>query len=102
MATLKETALAYEQKHVLNIADLESFDVSEPIFIRTGKDEDGKDYSYFVLIRDEEEYRVPNGVMNDIKNLITANAKHEKEVNTFSVEKTGEGLKTRYSIITLD
>lgn len=40
--------------------------------------------------------------MNDIKNLIAANAKHDKEVTTFAVEKSGEGLKTRYSIITLD
>ena len=40
--------------------------------------------------------------MDTIKNLIEANAKHDKEIKYFSVEKTGEGMKSKYSVITLD
>ncbi len=102
MVTLKDVAQAYEPKHTQNIADLDKFDISELVEVRKGIDNDEKEYEYFVLVRDEEEYRIPNGVMNDIKNIIEANAKHNKDVKIFSVEKTGEGLKTRYSIVTLE
>ncbi len=102
MATLKETAQGYVPKQTHNIADLESFDISEDVQTRKGTNGDGEKYEYFVLVRDEEEYRIPNTVMNDIKNIIDANAKHDKEVTMFAVEKTGEGIKSRYTIVTLD
>lgn len=101
MTTLKETAQGYEPKQTLNIADLESFDINEPTELRTGIDKDDKEFEYYVLIREDKEYRIPNGVMNDIKNILLVNAEHDKEVNTFAVKKTGEGLKTRYSIVTI-
>ena len=101
MATLKEIAQAYEPKHTLNIADLEKFDVSETIEEREGKDNDGKTFRYNVLIRDEKEYRVPNTVLETIKGILEANAKHGKEVTIFSVEKTGEGMNTKYQVVSL-
>lgn len=102
MATLKDEALAYEPKQTHNIADLEKFDISEPVETRTGIKDNGQEYQYYVLMRDGEEYRVPNSVMDTVKNLIQANAKHGKEIKYLSVDKTGEGMKSKYSVITLE
>ena len=100
--TFKEAAEEYEPKKTANIADLDKFDISEPIEERTGKDNDGKEFKYNVLIRDELDYRVPNTVLEIVKGILTANAKHDKKVTTFSVEKTGEGMGTKYQVISLD
>lgn len=100
--TLKDAAENYEPKKTANIADLESFDVSEPIEEREGKDKDGNPFKYKVLVRDGEEYRVPNTVLDSLKAILAANAKHNKEVSVFSVEKTGEGMNTKYNVVTLD
>ena len=102
MVTLKETAQAYEPKHTLNIADLEKFDISEPIEERDGKDNEGKSFNYKVLVRDGEDYRIPNTVIESIKNILEANAKHGKELETFSVEKSGEGMNTKYQVVSLE
>ena len=102
MTTFKEAAENYEQKRTLNIADLDKFDISEPVEEREGTDKDGKAFEYSVLIRDEKEYRVPNGVLKTIKGILAANAKHGKEVTVFSVEKTGSGLDTEYQVISLE
>ena len=99
--TFKEAAEEYEPKKTANIADLDKFDISEPIEERTGKDNDGKEFKYNVLIRDELDYRVPNTVLEIVKGILTANAKHDKKVITFSVEKTGEGMGTKYQVISL-
>ena len=100
--TIKEAAENYEPKKTPNIADLESFDISEPIEERKGKDKDGKEFTYNVLVRDEEEYRFPNIVLKRLKGILEANAKHGKEITTFSVEKTGEGKATDYQIVSLE
>jgi hypothetical protein len=55
-----------------------------------------------VLVRDDVDYRVPNTVLETIKGILAANAKHDKEVTTFSVEKTGEGMGTKYQVISLE
>ena len=102
MQTLQEAAENYEPKKTANIADLEKFDVSEPIEEREGEDKEGKKFSYHVLVRDSEEYRVPNTVLETLKGILAANAKHKKEVTSFSVEKTGEGMGTKYQVISLD
>ena len=69
---------------------------------RDGKNDQGKAYKYNVLIRDGEEYRIANVVIEMIQGILLANQKHGKEVKTFSVEKTGEGKNTKYQVITLD
>lgn len=101
MTTLKDTATAYEPKTTKNIADLDSFDISEPVDMKTGTGKDGVDFEYFVLTRDAQEYRIPNGVMGDLKNIIAVNEQHGKDVSTFAVTKTGEGMQSKYSVVTL-
>jgi len=41
-------------------------------------------------------------VLEIVKGILAANAKHDKEVTSFSVEKTGEGMGTKYQVISLD
>ena len=55
-----------------------------------------------MLIRDGEDYRVPNTVLETIKGILAANKKHDKEITTFSVEKTGEGMATKYQVVSLE
>jgi len=100
--TFKEAAEEYEPKRTANIADLDKFDVSEPIEEKEGKDNEGKIFKYNVLVRDGEDYRVPNTVLEIVKGILAANAKHDKKVTTFSVEKTGEGMNTKYQVISLN
>jgi hypothetical protein len=102
MTTLKDTAQAYEPKRTLNIADLASFDISEPIEERTGKDGDGKEFANNVLIRDGKDYRVPATVLKSIKAMLEAYAESGKTVSTFKVTKTGEGMNTEYTTLCLD
>lgn len=101
-STLKEEAENYEPKKTANIADLEKFDISEPIEEREGKDKEGKVFNYKVLVRDGIDYRVPNTVLESLKAILSANAKHNKAVTIFSVEKTGEGMATKYNVVSLD
>jgi len=99
--TIKAAAENYESKKTANIADLENFDVSETMEEREGTDNDGKKFEYNVLVRDGKEYRIPNTVLESIKGILKANAKHDKKVNVFSVEKTGEGMNTKYQVVTI-
>ncbi len=102
MTSIKDAAENYEPKKTANIADLEKFDISEPIEERTGTDKDDKEFVYNVLVRDGIEYRVPNSVLKTLKGILAANVKHKKEVTTFSVEKSGEGMNSEYQVISLD
>ena len=101
MQTLKQAAENYEPQRTANIADLESFDVSEPIEEREGKDKDGVAFKYKVLVRDGKDYRIPNTVLETIKSILEANAKRGKEATTFAVEKKGEGMGTKYQVVSL-
>lgn len=92
----------YEPQKTANIADLKQFDISEPIEDREGEGKDGKVFKYKVLVRDGKDYRVPNTVLETLQGILAANAKHDKEVINFSVEKTGEGMNTKYQVISLD
>ena len=102
MKTFKEAAEEYEPKKTANIADLESFDISEPIEEREGTNNEGKVFKYNVLVRDGEDYRVANTVLETVQGILAANEKHDKQVTKFSVEKTGEGMATKYQVVTLD
>jgi len=92
--SLKETAQEYKPKLTLNIADLDKVDISFPIEEREGTDDEGKTYSYNVLVANEQEYRVPNSVIEKIKEMLDL----KPDLKFVKVEKTGSGLATRYSV----
>lgn len=104
MATIFESAKAYEPSQTLNIADLESVDVNLQLEERTGKkrDESGKEtgetFTYKVIVVDGQDYRVPNTVLEKLQEAL----KIKSDIKKFKVNKTGSGLATRYSVEVLE
>jgi len=94
MATFKEEAKAYELKQTLNIADLDRVDLSFPIEERTGTDENGKEFSYKVMIANSTEYRVPKSVLEEVQTILTL----KEDVQFVKVSKSGSGLATKYKV----
>ena len=97
MAKLGEKAKAYESKQTKNIADLPKVSVDLELEERTGKDKDGNNFDYNVIIIEDEEYRVPDSVLKSLKAILEENA----DLKTFKVKKTGQGLSTEYTVIPL-
>jgi len=98
MASIIDSAKTYESKQTLNIADLNSVDVNLQIEGRTGKDDEGKEFSYNVIVQDGHEYRVPNMVLEKLKEAL----KIKPDIKKFKVSRTGSGLSTRYSVEVLE
>lgn len=94
--TLLSAVENYEpKKRTHNIADLDSFSLTEPTALRTDKNKQNEEYSYKVLIRDGKEYRIPWNVLEDMKELRKSNP----NLKAFKVLKSGSGLDTRYRTI---
>ena len=99
MVSLKDSAMAFEPKQTLNIADLESVPINDlQIQERKGIDKDGVDFDYNVVEKDGKEYRVPNSVLEEVQKII----KLKPSVTRIKVIKTGTGLGTRYKVNALD
>lgn len=98
MANIRESAKAYVPKQTRNIADLESVNLDWPMEDRIGKDKDNKDFEYKVIVKDEEEYRVPASVLGAIKTILEAKPNQK----TVKVIKKGTGMNTEYTVIQLD
>ncbi len=98
MATLKETALAYEAKQTLNIAELDEVSIDLEILDGTGENEEGKEFKYQYAVLNEKEYRVPSSVMEGIQTIL----KLKPTVTKVKVNKSGSGMATRYKVEALD
>lgn len=97
MGSLKEEAKAYEPPQTKNIADLEVVPVSAEVFEREYTDKDKNKFTVSVIVVDGEDYRVPVSVLKSLKAII----EERPEVKAIKVKKTGEGLKTEYTVIPL-
>jgi hypothetical protein len=98
MGTLKDYAKTYVAKKTKNIADLAEVSASVDIYHDgMGTDGDGEEFTYSYLEINGEEYRVAGSVIGQLKDLLEANP----NLSRFKVKKTGEGLKTRYTVIPL-
>ncbi len=95
MATMKESAMAYEPPQTLNIADLEKVPVDVELFDGEGTDKDGETFKYKFLKQDGREYRVAGSVLGQIKTILTK-MPHIKFV---TVVKQGMGMNTRYQVM---
>ncbi|MDD4110191.1 MAG: hypothetical protein PHS54_01405 [Clostridia bacterium] len=94
MASLKDEARAYEPKQTLNIADLDKVDLSFQVENRTGTDKDDKEFSYKAMVVNGIEYRIPNTVLEKIKEMLDL----KPDLKFVKVEKSGSGLNTRYAV----
>jgi len=98
MATIGEEAKAYEPQRMKNIADLEVVSIKQDIKKETRKDKSGEDYTVSFLVIDNEEYRVPNSVLEQVQIFLV----EKPDMTTFKVTKKGEGLNTSYQVVPLD
>lgn len=92
MASLKETAQAFEPKHTMNIADLEVVEVAAEI-----KEENDVEFPYKYIEVDGQKYRVPVSVLSSLKTILEDNP----DLKKFRVKKSGEGMNTTYTVIPL-
>lgn len=95
--TLKTEAQTYESHSVGNIADLPKVSTELAVEDREGTNDEGKTFSYKVIIVEDQEYRVPASVLKSLKAILEDNP----NLKTFKVRKTGQGLATEYTVIPL-
>lgn len=95
MATVKETAQAYEPPQSKNIADLDKVDVNVEIHHTRARDNTGEEFTYHFIEKDGERYRIPGSVLGGLKAIL----KKMPHLKYFSVLKEGAGMATRYQVI---
>ena len=98
MTSIGEEAQAYEPQRMKNIADLEVVSVEQEIKKDARKDQANEEYSVSFVVMGNEEYRVPNSVLEQLKTMI----KEKPDMKTFKVTKKGEGLNTSYQVVPLE
>ena len=96
MPTIKEAAQAYEPKRMKNIADLEKVRADIEFHEEEErKDRDGEKYYVSYIVIDDEEYRVPASVLEQLKTILET----KPDLKTFRVIKKGEGKGTKYTVV---
>jgi len=98
MANIMDEARAYEPPQTKNIADLERVPTDLNVEEREFTKEDGSTFKIKVVVVDEEDYRIPTSVLKHLKAIL----EEKPDLKFFKVKKTGEGLKTEYTVVTLD
>jgi len=98
MGTLRESAKNYEAKKTKNISELSEVNTEVEIKFKESEKSDGEGFSYNYIEVENEEYRVPNPVLEQLKTLIA----EKPSMTKFKVTKKGEGKQTKYQVIQLD
>ena len=98
MSNIRETAKAYESPKTPTVAELEALSLDTPIEEKTGKDKNGKAFSYKVAIVTGREFRVPSSVLKDIKALLAI----RPNTKTVRIVKQGTGMDTSYTVVPLE
>ena len=70
MAKLNEVAAAYVPEQTLNISELDQIKVDVDIMAEEKLDKEGKPYTQTVALIDGKKYRVPDSVLDGLKNLM--------------------------------
>ncbi len=98
MSTIGEEAKAYEPQRMKNIVDLEAVSTQQEFKKEERLDQAKEKYTVSFIVINNEEYRVPNSVLEQLQTLI----KEKPGMTSFKVTKKGEGLNTTYQVIPLD
>lgn len=98
--TLRERAKAYEPKTTKNVSDLKEVNMDEvQLHYTQGTTKDGEIFEYAYIKIKEEDYRIPNSVLEQLKQL---DEEFGEDFKKFKVKKTGEGMSTKYQVVRLD
>ena len=98
MATIWDEAQAYEPPQTKNIADLEVVRTDAIVFTKEFTRDDGTTFKVKVISVNGEDYRVPTSVLKSLKAI----QEEKPDLKAFKVKKSGEGMKTTYTVIPLD
>ena len=98
MPTIKQKAQAYEPTKTRNITELEAVSVEQEIKKEVRKNKDDEEYTISFVVVDNEEYRVPNSVLEQLQTIL----EEKPDLKTFKVTKKGEGINTSYTVIQLE
>jgi hypothetical protein len=98
MANIRDSAKAFVPKTTKNVADLDAVNLEWSVEDRKGKNEEGKEFDYKVVVKDGEDYRIPASVLNQIKTIVECKPNQK----TVRVIKKGTGMNTEYTTIQLD
>ena len=93
-----DEAKSYEPPTTKNISELDKVPTSLEVEEREFTKEDGTTFRIKVVILNNEDYRIPTSVLKSLKAIL----EELPDLKYFKVKKTGEGLKTEYTVITLD
>jgi len=95
MATLKESALAYEPPQTLNIADLDKIPIDLDVKDGEGKNKEGGVFKYKYATVDKKDYRIAGSILGGIKAILGK----MPNLKFVSVIRQGTGMNTRYQVI---
>lgn len=90
MASIKENAQEYEPKQIKNIAELDKVSVDWDV-----KEDLEVEFPFKFIELDGHRYKVPITVLANLKDILVENP----EIKFFKVKKSGEGIKTNYTVI---
>lgn len=96
--SLKQEAEEYVPPTTKNITELGKVSVDMEVLEKEYSKDDGSTFIVKVITVDGEDYRIPITVIKSLKVIL----KEKPNLKYFKVAKTGEGLKTVYTVITLD
>ena len=97
MSSIREEAEAYEPLETKNITELDTINTEIEISKKTFKEGTPDEFSINVFTVDDEEYRMPDSVLKQLKEQIA----EKSDMTEFKVTKTGTGLSTSYTVIPL-
>ena len=102
MSTISEEAISYEPPKTKNITDLESVptDIVITDETHTKTNEDGSEEEFTIKVVEVEgiKYRVPISVLKNLKAIL----EEKPELKTFKVKKSGSGMNTAYTVVSLE
>lgn len=101
MGSIKDEASVYEESKARNISELPKIPVGLAVeeFSGVTTDENGeeKPFKYKFFEFEGNRYRLPVSVLKQLKAQLDENL----DLEFFKVRKSGEGLKTEYTVIPL-
>lgn len=97
MTNIRESAHTYESPETKNITELKKIDVNIELVPKTFKEGTPDEFTVNTFMVGEEEYRCPDSVLKQLKEQLA----NKPDLEFFKVTKTGAGMQTSYTVITL-
>lgn len=86
------------QKKTKNVVELDFVSVDYPLLVKEGTDKHGNPFMYHVIRYNNEDYRIPNTMLDALKE----NLKHNPKLKKFKVTRKGTTKEdTKYTFIPL-